>query len=131
VLVVEIADPQSILGTPRPELTEWCPGMQVTRAGETLQASEIERRPARPHLANTGMEDYFPPERDPLRGRGIGTAVAARGRRILIAAAVTTTGDPAAAALASWKRRPPSPPTRCAPNSAPGGGTTGGDPRFF
>lgn len=119
VLVIEIDDPKQTLGAPELELSEWRPEMQVGCAPEGLIAREIHQRPARPHLANTGMEDYFGPSEDPMLGRGLGVVVAASGaqgcsapgltaktalpggsRRILIAAAVTRSGDPVAAARA-------------------------------
>ncbi len=77
VLVVEVIDPKSILSDVRVELTEWRETMNVSSGDAMLQACEIQRRPARPHLANTGMQDYFDAAHDPLKGRGIGVAVAA------------------------------------------------------
>jgi hypothetical protein len=73
-------------------------------------------------LANTGMQDFFSPEQDPLLGRGTAVVVACPGispsgcdaanatatlalpgtrpaaYHVLVAAAVTTSGDPLAAA---------------------------------
>ena len=121
VLVIEVTDPRGLLDAPVVELTEWRPGVEVHAAPAALTAREVHTRPARPHLANTGMEDW---PADPLRGRGLGVAVGAasvrplapatagqtarfrlpprppRAFRILAAAAVTPAGDPAAAALA-------------------------------
>ena len=44
--------------------------MQLGASDATVHAVEVHTRPARPHLANTGMEDYFDPDDDPLLGRG-------------------------------------------------------------
>ncbi|MCX6625751.1 MAG: DUF5703 domain-containing protein, partial [Acidobacteria bacterium] len=98
VLVVELSDPAGDLGTPEVELIEWRPTMKIVRGRNLILASEVHQREARPHLANTGMQDYFPPGRDPLRGRGLAVAVAVRLPRILIAAATTASGSPLAAA---------------------------------
>lgn len=104
------------------ELSEWRPAMKLTASSATIHAAEIHQRPARPHLANTGMEDYFAPGEDPLLGRGTAVAVGAVGAalqrcsadakratmrldtrqtprfHVVIAAAVTPRGDPLAAA---------------------------------
>ena len=98
LLAVEIHDPGARLGRPEVELIEWRPTMRVRRDGDWRLASEIHERAARPHLANTGMENFFSPDRDPLRGRGLGVAVTTEAPTILIACAVTTSGDPAEAA---------------------------------
>jgi hypothetical protein len=98
VLVVEFSDPAAELGTPEVDLIEWRPTMKVIRGRNLILASEVHEREARPHLANTGMQEYFPPGSDPLHGRGLAVAVATRSNRIFIAAATTTSGDPLAAA---------------------------------
>jgi alpha-L-fucosidase 2 len=122
ILVVEVTDPQMSLDAAQIELSQWRSTMQVGTAGETLYAREIHERPARPHLVNTGMQDFFTPDRDPLCGRGTAVSVAcpavakaavtAKGLtatlalpekrpsqyHVIIAAAVTPSGDPLAAA---------------------------------
>jgi len=122
VLVVEVTDPKKTLDAARIELSQWRPTMRVGTTGETAWACEIHERPARPHLANTGMQDFFGADRDPLRGRGTSVIVASPAVRpaactfkgstatlalpekrpesyhMLIAAAVTPSGDPRAAA---------------------------------
>ncbi len=75
VLFVEVDDPSRSIAEPRVELSEWRETMRVSVDLERLCAAEVHTRPAAPHLAASGMEDYFAPEADPLRGRG--TAVAA------------------------------------------------------
>lgn len=124
VLVVEVDDPRGWLDSAVVELTEWRPGVETGAGDGVLTAREVHTRPARPHLANTGMEDW---PADPLRGRGLGVAVGAAGvrpeahetegqtarfrlparppraYRILAAAAVTPAGDPAAAALGEFQ----------------------------
>ena len=122
VLIVEISDPAGTLGTVTAELSQGRATMQMRAAGGTLQASEVLTRPARPQLANAGMQDFFPADQDPLLGRGLAVAVAcptvaakscsAAGLtatlvltdkrpavvHLIIAAAVTPSGDPQAAA---------------------------------
>ncbi len=120
VLVMEVTDPHGLLDAPVVEVVEWRPSVEVRAGGAALTAREVHTRPARPHLANTGMEDW---PVDPLLGRGLGVAVGVAGvrplapeatgqtarfrlparlpraYRILAAAAVTPAGDPAGAAL--------------------------------
>jgi hypothetical protein len=122
ILIVEVSDPHGVLEPANVELSQWRSSMKLSASNSTLQACETHKRPARPHLANTGMEDYFDEEGDPLLGRGtavvLGTG-AVRPRNCLaeerratmtlpqqrprmyyfvIAAAVTEEGDPLAAA---------------------------------
>lgn len=118
VLVVDVIDPHGELGAASIELSEWRPTMHVGTAGESLHAWETQERAARPHLANTGMQDFFGPDQDPLRGRGTavvvacpavaGKACSASGLtatmtlpakrparyHLVVAAAVTSTGSP-------------------------------------
>lgn len=122
VLVIAVTDPAKALDATTIELSEWRPTMRVGASAGGIHACEVHERPARPHLVNTGMEDFFGPDRDPLRGRG--TAVIVSGPTvspaassasdstarlvlprerparfcILIAAAVTPSGDPLVAA---------------------------------
>jgi alpha-L-fucosidase 2 len=122
VLVIAVTDPAKTLDAANVELSEWRPTMQVGTSGGGVHAREVHERPARPHLANTGMEGFFGPDRDPLRGRGTAVIVSSpvvapsacaasgstarlvlpHGRpasfHILVAAAVTPSGDPLAAA---------------------------------
>jgi len=123
VLVVDVDDQEGCLGPVRAELSEWRDTMAVGADSEEgpVWAREVHERPARPHLANTGMDDYYPDGDDPLEGRGTAVIVAADGPpagaettslggraaaialgpgscRILIAAAVTTHGEPLDAA---------------------------------
>jgi len=122
VLVAEVIDLRGVLGPATIRLSEWRPSMELGASEATIHAAEVHQRPARPHLANTGMEHYFDAKSDPLLGRGtavvLGTgavgpkscsAEASRAAMILpeqrppryalvIAAAVTTDGDPLAAA---------------------------------
>lgn len=85
ILVVEVSDPDHQLGSPRVELSEWRPTMRVGLCAKGLDeidgvwAAEIQDRPARPHLANTGMQDFLAPADDPLLGRGIGVMVSGPG----------------------------------------------------
>jgi alpha-L-fucosidase 2 len=78
VLVVEVIDPRGVLDPATIRLTEWRPSMKLGASDVTIHAAEVHQRPARPHLANTGMEDYFDSDSDPLLGRGtavvLGTA---------------------------------------------------------
>ena len=122
ILVIEVTDPASALDAARIELSEWRSTMQVGTSGETVYAREVQTRAARPHLANTGMQGFFGPDRDPLRGRGTAAIVSCptvvpgsctaggqaailalpekrpAGYHVIIAAAVTPSGDPLAAA---------------------------------
>ncbi len=123
-LMIEIHDPGHLLSPIEVQLTQWRDSMQVMATPNTLEAMEIHQRPARPHLVNTGMQDFFHVKDDPLAGRGtalcIGVgdasgqncAVGPDGRsaqmqvrpddggqyQLVIAAAVTPHGDPLAAA---------------------------------
>ena len=122
ILVVEVIDPNRIFDPVAVELSEWRPTMKVGASASTIHAREVQTRPARPHLATTGMQDYFDAESDPLLGRGTAVVLAApslekptcsaagatakivapaeRPTRyhLIIAAAVTPSGDPLAAA---------------------------------
>ena len=122
ILVVEVIDPGCVLELRSVRLSGWRASMQCGAAEATIHAVEVHQRPARPHLANTGMEAYFDAKSDPLLGRGTAVALGAGNIRpescsteaktatlilpqeqpprytLLIAAAVTTDGDPLAAA---------------------------------
>ena len=122
VLVVEIIDPHRVLDPAKITLSEWRATMEAGCSGETLHAREVHARPARPHLASTGMEDYFDAGHDPMLGRGTAVALAAGllspercsaqgmtatmvlpakrppSYHLIVAAAVTASGDPLAAA---------------------------------
>ena len=124
ILVVEVFDPNSILDPARIELSEWRPTMKVGCSPTTIYASEVQTRPAYPHLANTGMQNYFDSTEDPMFGRGIAVILASPSFKpqdcsvnestvtmivpderpghyyITIAASVTTSGDPLVAATA-------------------------------
>ncbi len=122
ILVVEVIDPRSVLDGARVELSEWRPTMRLGIAEREVFSHEVNDRPARPHLVNTGMQDFFGSDNDPLKGRGTAVVVRspvaasktiASGDRaatlsiggqppasyyVLVAAAVTPSGDPLAAA---------------------------------
>ena len=122
ILVVEVNDPGGVLETATIELSEWRPSMKLGASEMTIHAAEVHERPARPHLANTGMEDYFDADGDPLLGRGLAVVLGAAQMRpkhcqaegqtasmmlppepaprycLMIAAATTVEGDPLAAA---------------------------------
>lgn len=82
VLVVEVFDPQKALGPIDVELSEWRDTMEVTVEEGTLLASEVHTRPAAPHMATSGMTDYFTPETDPLLGRGTAVALGVVGAAV-------------------------------------------------
>ena len=118
ILIVEVNDPDSVLDLLAVELSQWRPTMQVSGEGSSIHAKEVLERPARPHLANAGMQDFFPEDKDPMAGRGIAVSVTspsfealdcqAEGQTaritlpakqpahyyMIIAAAVTASGDP-------------------------------------
>jgi len=122
VLVIEVSDPASVLGEATVELSHWRSTVHVSSSSGMLCAREVLARPARPHLANTGMQDFFAADQDPLSGRGMAVAVAcpaiapkncsADGLTatfslpdsrpavyyVIVAAAVTPSGDPLAVA---------------------------------
>ena len=122
ILVVEVIDPGGVLEPAAIELSEWRPSIKLGASDGTIHAAEVHQRPARPHLANTGMENYFDSQSDPLLGRGtavvLGTApikpkqcqaetqtatMILPGEQtsryyVVIAAATTAKGDPLAAA---------------------------------
>ena len=127
LLIVEISDPTGLLAPATVELSESRETMRVGCTDARLHASEVHTRPARPHLANTGMQDYYPEGRDPLQDRGTAVVVsspdappvhcAAEGLtatlklpeasptayRVLIGTAVTEAGDPLQKALAEFR----------------------------
>ncbi len=78
-----------------------CPsGARRCRSGRrtgTLRAGKSTTRPARPHLANTGMQDFFRPGPGPARGpgNGRGCGLSGGGRR----AAARRSGSTASLAL--------------------------------
>ncbi|MCP4642143.1 MAG: hypothetical protein GY851_16990, partial [bacterium] len=120
ILIVEVSDPQHKLEPISAELTEWRDTMHVGEDDRVIFANEVHSRPARPHMATAGMQDYFTDETDPMLGRGTAVALggstdsvstAAEGQaarlsleanpdtyHIVIAAAVTPKGDPLAVA---------------------------------
>ena len=70
ILIVEVVDPRGILEPATIELTQRRPSMKLGASDATVHAVEVHTRQARPHLTNTGMEDYFDADSDPLLGRG-------------------------------------------------------------
>jgi alpha-L-fucosidase 2 len=122
IIIVEVSDPNSILNPAKIELSEWRETMKIGFSPEIIYASEVQTRPASPNLANTGMQDYFKPEDDPMLGRGTAVMIASpslkpdncninektavmvlpdkRPQRyyFIIASAVTKSGDPLTAA---------------------------------
>ena len=122
ILVVEVIDPGGVLEAATIRLSQWRPSMKLGASEVTIHAAEVHQRPARPHLANTGMEDYFDAEGDPLLGRGTAVVLGtgqikpkhcqtegqtatlilpgeqAPRYYLVIAAATTAEGDPLAAA---------------------------------
>ena len=78
VLLVAIDDPQRCVPQATVEVNEWRDSMQVWAEDQRIGAVEIHSRPARPHLANTGMQGYFAANEDPLAGRGTAVAVGVR-----------------------------------------------------
>ena len=122
ILVIEVIDPRGLLEAATIELSEWRPSMKLGASDVAIHSAEVHQRPARPHLANTGMDDYFGAEADPLLGRGLAVVLGTEGIRpnhcqakpqtatmilppkqttrycLVIAAATTVQGDPLAAA---------------------------------
>ena len=117
VLVVEVRDPAGLLNPVTVELSEGRDTMAVGAEEGRLWAREVLARPARPHLSNSGMDDFYPPGHDPLQGRGVAVIVASpdaavedfsaqqktatlrlggelTNYRVMVSAAVTTHGDP-------------------------------------
>jgi len=83
ILIVEIDDPQAILGTAKIELSQWRQSMHVGHTAETIYGSEVLERAAKPILVNTGMQDYFTDDTDPMLNRGTAVVLAAAGVRSL------------------------------------------------
>lgn len=79
ILIVEIDDPQAILGVANIELSQWRQTMQVGHTAETIYGSEVLDRGAKPILVNTGMQDYFINDTDPMLHRGTAVVLAASG----------------------------------------------------
>ena len=78
VLFIAWEDPKGWIPQATIALEEWRDSMRVWSEGERIGAVEIHTRPARPHLANTGMQDYFAEDKDPLQGRGTAVVIGAR-----------------------------------------------------
>ncbi len=76
IIIVEISDPNNILSPPIIELSEWRETMEVGFSASMIHAKEINKRPASPNLANTGMQNYFNSENDPMLGRGTAVVIA-------------------------------------------------------
>jgi hypothetical protein len=70
ILIVEVSDPQVILGDTNVELSQWRKSMQVGHTTESIYGTEVLTRAARPILINTGMQDYFSDDSDPMLNRG-------------------------------------------------------------
>jgi len=81
ILVVQVEDPHALLGLQAVELSEWRDSMEVGVSETRLTAREVHRRAAAPHMATSGMEDYFDDETDPMLGRGTAVVVGVRGLR--------------------------------------------------
>jgi len=77
VLLIAMNDPQHLVPQVTVELAEWRDSMKLWAKDKHIGAIEIHTRPARPHLANTGMQGYFPTDQDPLQGRGTAVVVGA------------------------------------------------------
>lgn len=73
IIVVDVYDPQSMLGPVNVELSEWRPSMSVGQTPTTLWAKEVSNN--RAGGSETGMQDFFTPETDPVLGRGNGVVV--------------------------------------------------------
>jgi len=73
IIVVDLYDPESMLGPVAVELSEWRSSMTVGHTATTLWAKEVMTH--RAGGAETGMQGYFTPETDPILGRGNGVAV--------------------------------------------------------
>ena len=78
ILFIAIDDPKNLLPGVAIELAEWRDSMNVWAEGDKLGAIEIHTRPAKPHLRNTGMDDYIAVDADPLKGRGTTVLVGAK-----------------------------------------------------
>lgn len=77
LLLVEVTDPHRVLQPREVTLIQWRSTMRLEAAAQWLGATEVHARAARPHLANTGMQDFFDASSDPLLGRGLGVALGA------------------------------------------------------
>ncbi|MBX7259755.1 MAG: hypothetical protein K1Y02_25595 [Candidatus Hydrogenedentes bacterium] len=68
IIIVDIYDPQSMLGPIKLELSEWRATMSVGNTPATLWAKEVST--SRAGGIETGMQDFFTDESDPVLGRG-------------------------------------------------------------
>ena len=76
ILVVEVIDPAASAG--RGNGRAYPSGVRRCRSAARpacCTPAKCYDRPARPHLANTGMQDFFARDRDPLLGRGTAVVV--------------------------------------------------------
>ena len=79
ILIVEVSDPQAILGAANIELSQWRKSMQVGHTSESIYGTEVLKRAAIPILVNTGMQDYFSNDTDPMLNRGTAVVLTAPG----------------------------------------------------
>jgi len=73
IIVIEVSDPQLMLGPATIRLSRMRGTMTVGRTEATLWAKEIHTAAA--DVANTGMQGYFDKDNDPLLGRGLGVGL--------------------------------------------------------
>lgn len=75
IIVIEVSDPESMLGPAHITLSELRNTVTVGQTKTTLWAKEIDPTPAGPSLVNTGMQNYFQAGNDPMLNRGTAVAV--------------------------------------------------------
>jgi len=76
IIVIEVSDPQLMLGPPTIRLSRVHGSMTVGRTEATLWAKEVHTAAA--DVANTGMQGYFDEGNDPMLGRGLGVGLGTR-----------------------------------------------------
>lgn len=79
MLILEFEEQSKIAGPLLVELSEWRDTMRVAAEKDCVYAQEVQTRPARPHLASAGMQDYFNDENDPLLNRETAVVITAPG----------------------------------------------------
>ena len=77
ILIVDVWEPNAALGPVSVELAQWRPSMTVEAAPDSMWCKEINTSPIAPSLADTGMQDFFSKDTDPMLGRGNSVVVKA------------------------------------------------------
>ncbi|HOS03770.1 MAG TPA: DUF5703 domain-containing protein [Candidatus Hydrogenedentes bacterium] len=73
IIVIDVFDPQAMLGPVSVEFSEWRSSMNVGQTATTAWAKEVSQNGI--GGSETGMQHFFTPKTDPMLGRGTGVVV--------------------------------------------------------